>query len=424
MRVFFAGGLLMLAAAFGCAATPSDTLPPSGGGGGGGGSNPGPMATPFGSHALAYPAGSIRPSGTQASLDAAVASFYDRWKASYVQSGCGGFYVRTGGGTGADAAMTVSEGHGYGMMAAVIMAGHDPMARETFDGFFRFFRSVPSGLNRQLMTWAVGSRCQAVDGPNSATDGDLDIAFALLLANRQWGSDSGIDYLGEAKKMIDAIDISEINRTTRLPLLGDWAQQGSFLYTTRPSDFMLDHFRAYAAVTGKAGWLTTVDRIYDVVASIQTRFSAQTGLLPDFVINTQGNTPSPPAGRILENNTDGDYAWNSCRVPWRLGTEYIVSGDARAKAALEKMNDWIKTDTGGDPARVVDGYRLSGARMGQGDSAAYLAPFGVAAMTDARHQAWLDKIWQSLSTGGSEGYYADSIKLLSMLVMSGNWWMP
>jgi hypothetical protein len=170
--------------------------------------------------------------------------------------------------------------------------------------------------------------------------------------------------------------------------------------------------------------MTTVDKIYDVVAAIQGRFSMTTGLLPDFVINTQGSSPSPPPGRILENNTDGDYSWNSCRVPWRLGTEYIVSGDARAKAALEKINDWIKLDSGGDPELVVDGYRLSGARMGEGDSAAYLAPFGVAALVDARHQAWLDKIWQSLATGGSEGYYADSIKLLSMIVMSGNWWMP
>jgi endo-1,4-beta-D-glucanase Y len=410
--------LSLAAAAAGCAATPTDPAV------GGGGDDPGPMPTPFGSHSLQYPAGSIRPTGAPAQLDAAVAAFYDRWRAAYVREGCGGFYVRTGGGTGATSAMTVSEGHGYGMIAAAIMAGHDPQARDTFDGFFRFFRAVPSAINRQLMSWAVNARCEPVNGTNSATDGDLDIAFALLLANRQWGSDGAVNYLGEARRIIDAIDRSEIHRQTRLPLLGDWATDGTYQFTTRPSDFMLDHFRAFAAVSGNGGWLTTVERIYGVVASIQGRYSTATGLLPDFVINTHSASPGPPLGRVLESDTDDDYSWNSCRVPWRLGTDYVVSGDARAKAALDKITAWIRASAGGDPAKVVDGYRLDGSQLGEGDSAAYIAPFGVAAMADAGNQAWLDEVWRWLVAAGPQGYYADSIKLLSMIVMSGNWWAP
>src|SRR5687767_15041608 len=83
--------LAAFAAALGCAATPNDPAV-----GGGGGSDPGVMPTPFASHGFQYPAGSIRPTGAQADLDAAVASFYDRWRAAYVREGCGGFYVRTG----------------------------------------------------------------------------------------------------------------------------------------------------------------------------------------------------------------------------------------------------------------------------------------------------------------------------------------
>jgi hypothetical protein len=243
--------LLLVAA---CAATPVDPYDPgSGGTGDGGPAAPAMMPTPFGSHRLMYPAGTIRPTGAQPELDAAVAGFYDQWKAKYLIANCGGQVIRTGGGTGAGNAMTVSEGHGYGMLITAIMAGHDARAQELFDGLYKVFRAQPSNINRQLMAWAIGSDCKAIQPANSATDGDLDIAFALLLANRQWGSAGAIDYAGEARKVIAAIGASEMNATTGLPLLGDWARQSALAWATRPSDFMLDHFRAFGALTGSAG---------------------------------------------------------------------------------------------------------------------------------------------------------------------------
>ena len=179
----FTSLLLAIAA---CASTPVDPYDP--GGDPGEPPPPGMQSTPFGSHRMAYPAGTIRPTGAQADLDAAVASFYDRWKSAYLIANCGGQVIRTGGGTGAGNALTVSEGHGYGMLITAIMAGHDPRAQELFDGLYKVFRAQPSNINRQLMAWAIGSDCKAIQPANSATDGDLDIAFALLLANRQWGS--------------------------------------------------------------------------------------------------------------------------------------------------------------------------------------------------------------------------------------------
>ena len=422
--------LVLSLAAVACAATPVDPYDPGTGGAGGSGPAPAPamMPTPFGSHRHSYPAGTIRPTGAQPELDAAVASVYDLWKAKYLIATCGGQVIRTGGGTGAGNALTVSEGHGYGMLITAIMAGHDPKAQELFDGLYRVFRSQPSNLNRQLMAWAIGSDCKAIQPATSATDGDLDIAFALLLANRQWGSAGAIDYAGEARKVIAAIGASEMNATTGLPLLGDWARQSALAWATRPSDFMLDHFRAFGALTGSGGWMNTVDKIYALTNTVQLKFSPDTGLLPDFVTDTQTTTPRPPNGELLESDNDDDYGWNSCRVPWRLGTDWVVSGDDRARQALQRINGWIKTATGGDPGKIVDGYRLDGSALGQGDSAAFIAPFGVAALVDAGHQAWLDAIWRRLTTqagnGGSEGYYADSIKLLSLIVMSGNWWSP
>jgi hypothetical protein len=47
-----------------------------------------------------------------------------------------------------------------------------------------------------------------------------------------------------------------------------------------------------------------------------------------------------------------------------------------------------------------------------------------AGITAASHQTWLDKGWTSMKTADATDYYGGSITLLSMLLVSGNWWPP
>ncbi len=156
-------------------ATPPDATPAEG------------PALPFGSHPAALAPGVFLPSAPRANLDAATAAFYDGWKERYLVEGCepGHLRVRT---EGSAAHYTVSEGQGYGMLIAVYMAGHDPEARDVFDGLYRYARAHPSALTPNLMAWAQDEDCRHVGGDDSATDGDLDIAYALLLADRQWAA--------------------------------------------------------------------------------------------------------------------------------------------------------------------------------------------------------------------------------------------
>jgi endo-1,4-beta-D-glucanase Y len=394
----------------------------SGGSTGTGGSNGGGKGQNFGTHTFQYPSGALHPSGAQTALDSATASFYDTWKSKYLKmASCGGNYVFSGGGTGCSACVTISEGHGYGMVIVPMMAGHDTDAQKLFDGLYQYFRKAPSGITPDLMAWAADANCKPVSGPDSATDGDLDIAFGLLLADKQWGSTGTINYLAEAKKVINAIKSAEVNHTTHLTMLGDWDEQTA--YSTRPSDFMIDHFRSFASATGDADWNKTVDATYQVIGTITgpTGPAKTTGLMPDFVVST--NTTAKPANSgFLEGPHDGDYDYNSCRYPWRLGTDYIVSGDAKAKAAAVQLTTWIK-GAAKTPDGIRSGYKLSGTAYVDYVDMAFEAPFGVAALGGG-DQAWLDAMWTSISGMGAEDYYSDSIKLLSMVVMSGNWWAP
>jgi endo-1,4-beta-D-glucanase Y len=385
---------------------------------------------PFGSHRFRYPPGAALPSGDQGALDGAVRTFYDRWKGAYLRSGCGGVFVLSGAGTGPGVGDEVSEGQGYGMMVTAIMAGHDPEARALFDGMFRFFRRFPSAGSPDLMGWTANAvrdpPCTTPGGNpvGSATDGDLDIAFALLLADAQWGSKGAIDYRAEAGRVIAAIAAHEMSATSKAPLLGDWAAADpKYAGATRPSDFVVDHFRAFGTATGDPSWGTAVDAALGLVATLQDRHAAQTGLLPDFVIDAATN-PAPAPENFLESPRDGQVGYNACRVPWRLATDWVASGDPRSKAALERMVGWIVGKTGGDPARIVDGYTLSGEDRGQGNQNAFEAPFALAGIVDRTHQAWVDAAWRRMASGGLRGYYGDSLQLLSMIVLSGNWWVP
>ncbi len=384
---------------------------------------------PFGSRPFTYAVGSIRPSHvSQAQLDQAVRSFYDAWKAEYVVQTCGAgrYVVRANAGPGN---LTVSEAHGYGMMIMALMAGHDPEAQTIFDGMFAYFRDHPSAITPSLMAWNQNTACQSVGGVNTASDGDLDIAYALLLADKQWGSCGAIDYLAEARNVIAGIKSGDLDPSGQYVKLGDWAHPSNPWYhdATRSSDFMPDHYRSFLVATSDPVWTSVLDRTYQIVAALQSAHSPATGLLPDFVKDPLG-TPNPAPPGFLEDSNDGSYDYNACRDPLRLGTDFLVSGDARAKAALDKINAWIRSATGGNPAAIRSGYRLDGTPSPNTDylSMAFVAPLGVGAMVDAANQAWLNAIWD-LVVGtplGAEHYYENTLKLLSMIVLSGNWWPP
>ncbi len=394
---------------------------------------PGPLR-PFPQHTH-YATGSIKPSHvTQAQLDGVTSAFYDSWRKKYLVAGCEPrqFYVLDDETTAANAGqrtITVSEGHGYGMLITAFMAGHEPRAREIFDGLVRYYRAHPSAINPRLMAWNQVTSCiNNPDGGNdSATDGDLDIAQALLLADAQWGSQGEINYRAEALALIAAIKKDEINPTTWTVKLGDWsAPKGKHYFGTRPSDFMGDHFRCFQSATGDADWKRVTDTCYRIIAEMQTKHSPSTGLIPDFVADAN-TTPVPAKAKFLEGAHDGHYSYNSCRVPFRLGVDFLLTGEPRAKVALDRINNWIKSATAGKPDAIRAGYKLDGKLINKDDrTMAFTACFGVGAMSDAAHQEWLNALWSDIAASDSkyDRYFGRTLKMLCLIALSGNWWSP
>ncbi len=266
------------------------------------------VARPFPQH-VQYTKGSIKPNQIpQARLDQLTLSFYNQWKKRYIKPGChpGEFYVWYE----LKGKQCVSEGQGYGMIISVLMAGADSSAKSTYDGLYKYYKAHP-GVHPYLMAWAQNKNCKDID-KSSATDGDMDIAYSLLMADKQWGSNGRINYLKEAKKMIAVIMQHEINLHTYSILLSDGVEYDSKDYNdTRSSDFMPANFRAFQNATNDARWGKVISNGYTLFGYMQQTYSADAGLIPDFICHVN-KKPAPAPPHYLESRFDGSYYYNAC----------------------------------------------------------------------------------------------------------------
>ncbi|SCC46532.1 glycosyl hydrolase family 8 [Bacillus sp. N5-665] len=371
-------------------------------------------------------AGVIKPNHvTQESLNASVRSYYDNWKKKYLKNDLsslpGGYYVKgeiTGDADGFKPLGT-SEGQGYGMIITVLMAGYDSNAQKIYDGLFKTAKTFKSSQNPNLMGWVVADSKKAQGHFNSATDGDLDIAYSLLLAHKQWGSHGTVNYLKEAQDMITkGIKASNVTNNNRLNL-GDWDSKNSL--DTRPSDWMMSHLRAFYEFTGDKTWLTVINNLYDVYTQFSNKYSQNTGLISDFVVK---NPPQPaPKDFLDESEYTNAYYYNASRVPLRIVMDYAMYGEKRSKVISDKVSSWIQNKTNGNPSKIVDGYQLNGSNIGSYPTAVFVSPFIAASITDSNNQKWVNSGWDWMKNK-RESYFSDSYNLLTMLFITGNWWKP
>lgn len=383
-----------------------------------------PISYPFPQH-VAYAPDSILPNHrTQQQLDDDVRTFYDYWKSEYLieagtdANGITMFRVAFGKDE-PNHSVTVSEGQGYGMLIVPMMAGYDPDAQTIFDGMWAFVHAHPSEIETRLMDWNIPES----EGNASAFDGDADIAYGMLLADAQWGSDGRVNYKAEAERMISGILESTIGKESHLPMLGDWVNVGEPQYnqfTPRSSDFMLANFRAFGKATNNPVWDDVVLQSQNTMLNIQTNYSSETGLLPDFIVNGE---PAPK--NFLENPTDGAYNYNAGRDPWRVGMDALLHNDPTSRAIVQKISHWIETSANGDPNQIRAGYELDGTPLPDSEyfTTFFVAPMGVAAMNDPAQQEWLNSLYDSVYNQQID-YYEDSVNLLCLFVMTGNFWTP
>lgn len=335
-------------------------------------------------------------------------------------------------------AVTVSEAMGYGMVIFPLMSRFDYKAKDHFTHIYNYIKSYPSIYNKNLMAWQQiktpdGKIINVEKETSSATDGDMDISYGLLLAHKFWGKKDQIKYKEEALKRINALMDSCVSKQDYILTLGDWVKgipNSNFKNVTRSSDFMMHHLIEFSKVnrknTGK--WKKVMNRIESIINGQLTRESKDTGLMPDFFIKSEDKYIAPKY-KVLESDHDGDYFANSCRIPWRYSMNILFNSNKVTKQ-VRILNNWIKKKTNNTPQNIMSGYYVAngipGEAFGTSDNLAFISPFLVSSLTEKGNDQWTLGIWNTLVAKPIENctFYENTLKLLAMIIASGNWITP
>jgi len=292
----------------------------------------------------------------------------------------------------------------------------------SFDGFWHYARHF--GNECGLMSWYIAPDGSRVLGTGAATDADEDIAYALILAHRQWGGPESTRYLDAARRQIERIWEFEVDHDQFADMLlpGDeWRGRNVF----NPSYFAPNQYRLFGEVAGDvAGWNRVIDRGYEVLfRSLNEASENQTnGLVPAWC--DADGTPVEAFPGAMTN-----YQYDSARMPFRLAQDFAESGDPRARDLLGRMSAFFAA-IGADG--LVDGYTLRGepapdprASQPNPGSAVFVGCAAVGAMHDPRYQAFIDAAYERLRTGellARSRYYNHCWTVTGLLMLTGNFW--
>jgi len=330
-----------------------------------------------------------------ASASTMTKSVYDSWKSTFVVSATPGLRVKRP----ENSSDTVSEGMGYGMLASVYVGD-----QATFDGLWAFTKAHLDQYG--LMNWHLNADgSTASGGSGSATDADEDIAFALLMASDQW---KGGTYLADGVTMVKAIRQNELF-TDGSVQNGDSWNGSNALY---PDYFSPAYYRVFAKATNDTYWVKfVIEKGYAHLAAL----TGTGGLVPN-ATNVQDSLQSSTCDRS-DYKCDLKYGYDSCRTPWRIGMDYCWNNEPRALAYLMAIGGYF--DSNGGVASMGDGYTSpNGPKISSNQNSAFIGPAGVAGMA-ANFPKLRDDAF-NFNGGGNNTYFAQSLRVLSMLMMSGN----
>lgn len=228
--------------------------------------------------------------------------------------------------------ITTSEGQSYTMLRAVWMDD-----KATFDQTWQWTKD---NLQRDdsLMAWKFGQLPNgeygiqtASGGNNTATDGDTDIAFALLMAASRWKEPA---YLYDARPIMKSVWEKEVVVINGRPVVAanDIERLNTESIIVNPSYLSPYVYKVFAKADPARNWGAVSDNSYTILeASHKLALDKPTssGLAPNW-IRVNRTTGAVQAATDLDSN----YGYDAFRTPWRLALDWQWNKDQRAKKLL------------------------------------------------------------------------------------------
>jgi len=229
--------------------------------------------------------------------------------------------------------ITTSEGQAYAMLRAVLANDHG-----TFKKVYTWSNDNLRRKSDRLYSWLWGKRDDGSWGTiddNTASDADIDIATALLLAGTQWNEDY---YLGEAEYLLPDIWQHETKLINGKRILISGVKQGqNENIEINPSYFSPYAYRLFSKYDSENNWKELIDSSYYYLS--ESSKLTCINLPPDwFYINSA-------TGKIYidKENQNSNFSFDAIRTFLRVYIDYKISGDSSARKFLSKADFFIDT---------------------------------------------------------------------------------
>jgi oligosaccharide reducing-end xylanase len=324
-----------------------------------------------------------------------------------------------------------TEGLSYGLMVAVQLDKKD-----VFDRLWRWTKKYmqhQEGSRAGFFAWSIKPETGEHNAEGSASDGELYFITALLFASNRWGNDTGINYYGEARRIIDTMwskDGSDgltnvINvEEKKITFVPDTSGYG----WTDPSYFLPAFYEVWAeyANDGRADF-------YRACADTARAFlhracAAETGLNGD-ITEFSGK---PRSWRMFRSafrfdswrvpmNIAMDYSWYAKDKEWQKDYAKRIQNFLFCRG-LETFEDQFEVD-GSLPEWILPagGYRTLRHSIGFVSTTAAASIMG----TQAKSWKFIDHLWNSklepYEDGYFDPYYDGLLHLFSIMHLSGNY---
>jgi endo-1,4-beta-D-glucanase Y len=291
---------------------------------------------------------------------------------------------------------STSEGQSYGMFFALVADD-----RERFARIWRWSRDNLGAGGARLPAWQWGKREGGNDGgsygvldPNSASDADLWMAYALLEAGRLWRMP---DYQKAGTALLSQVKDKEI---VDLPQLGSMLLPGpegfaigNDTWRLNPSYLPLPLLRKFARIDAAGPWNAMIATAQRMIAE-----SSPQGFAPDWVAYR------PKQGFLPDEQTHGIGSYDAIRTYLWAGMTDDADPLAQAwRNSLSGMARHIATNPA--PPEKVDA--VSGATTGTGPVgfSASLLPYLQSLKLDGALKGQRHLVEEQWSKNADQGYY-------------------
>ena len=324
-----------------------------------------------------------------------------------------------------------TEGLSYGLMVAVQLNKKD-----VFDRIWRWttkYLQHHGGARDSYFAWSIEPKSQRQNSPGSASDGELYFITDLLFASNRWGNNTGIDYYGEARKILDAMWKKDgtmgvknlINVEHKI--ITFTPDMGGYNWTDPSYNLpaFLEIWAQYAKDGHEQFYKDCADtaRVY-----LHRACSSPTALNADY---TEFSGKSRNMGRL-----PGAFRYDSWRVPMNIAMDYswYNKDNAWQQDYAKRLHNFLYSE-GVDT--FVDQYNLDGTRPEQilqaggfkklRHSIGFVATAAAASLmaTDQKSWKFVDALWNAklepYEDTYFDPYYDGLLYLYGLMHLSGKY---